>query len=94
MKVIGRKVLDDLCRKHAEVRGQVGAWLTEAEEAQWHKPVDIKERYSSASLLEGDRVVFNLKGNKYRLVTKVSYKNQVVQVMKAGTHAEYNSWKL
>jgi mRNA interferase HigB len=94
LRVIGRGCLDAFCHRHADVREQIKAWLAEVEEARWCKPTDIKERYPSASLLENNRVVFNLKGNKYRLIAKVSYKNQVVRVMKVGTHAEYDRWKL
>ena len=81
-------------RQYADVKEKVKAWISEVKEAKLYKPMDIKERYVSASFLEGDRVVFNLKGNRYRLVVRVSYKNQVVRVMKAGTHAEYDKWKL
>ncbi len=94
MRVIGRESLNVFCQQHADVRVQVNAWLAEVREAGWHKPADVKERYTSASILENDRVVFNLKGNKYRLVVKVSYKSQVVRVLKIGTHAEYDKWKL
>ena len=94
MRVVGLEILDEFCRRHADVEEQVKAWIAEIKEAQWHKPIDIRERYVSTSFLEGNRVVFNLKGNRYRLVVRVSYKNKVVRVMKAGTHAEYDKWKL
>ena len=88
------EVLDTFCRRHTDVDQQVKAWVAEVREARWLKPADIKERYPSASLLEGDRVVFNLKGNKYRLLVKVSYKSGVVRVQKIGTHEENDKWKL
>ncbi len=94
MRVIGVEVLDAFCRRHTDVDQQVKAWVAEAKEAVWLKPADVKGRYPSASLLGGDRVVFNLKGNKYRLLVKVSYKSGIVRVQRIGTHAEYDKWKL
>lgn len=88
------EVLDSFCRRHTDVDQQVKAWVAEAREARWLKPVDVKGRYPSASFLGGDRVVFNLKGNKYRLLVKVSYKSGIVRVQMIGTHAEYDKWKL
>ena len=86
--------MDAFCRRHADVDQQVKAWVAEAKQARWHEPADVKERYPSASFLEGDRVVFNLKGNKYRLLVRVGYKSGIVRVQKMGTHAEYDKWKL
>lgn len=92
MKIIGRKILNNLKQKHSDVRSQVDAWEAEAASSVWRKPLDIKERYSSVSFLPDNCVVFNLKGNKYRLKTLVNYKNQIVLIMKAGTHDEYMNW--
>jgi len=93
MKVVGRNNLDSFARKHADVRGQIDAWVCEIEEAEWETPNDIKRRYAQASFLADNRVIFNLKGNKYRLDTKISFKNQVVLVVRIGTHEEYSTWK-
>ncbi len=92
--MVGRKVLTDFAGRHADVRSQVEAWFWEAEEANWRSPKDIKARYSSASFFSDNRVVFNLKGKKYRLLAKVSYDQQIVFVVKLGTHAEYSTWDL
>ena len=93
MKVIGREELEKYARKHADVRSQIDAWLCEVEEAEWQTPTDIKRRYVQASFLANRRVIFNLKGNRYRLDTKVSFKNQVVLIVRIGTHEEYSAWK-
>jgi len=93
MKRVGRNSLDSFARKHADVRGQIDAWLCEIEEAEWETPNDIKRRYANASFLADNRVIFNLKGNKYRLDTKISFKNQVVLIVRIGTHEEYSTWK-
>jgi mRNA interferase HigB len=94
MQIHGLGILDDFMRRHAEAREQVKAWLYEVERAEWKGPQDIKDRYSSASFLANNRVVFNIKGNKYRIVVQVSYKQQIVLILMSGTHAEYDKWKL
>jgi mRNA interferase HigB len=92
MKVVGAAILDEFAQDHADVRNQIRAWLTEAEEANWENPQAIKDRFPSASFIGNDRVIFNLKGNSYRLDVKVNYKNKVVLVKRCGTHAEYDRW--
>ena len=94
MKVVGKKGLDDFKRRHADARSHVDAWISEAEEAEWESPHDIKERYATASFLPNNGVVFNLKGNSYRLYVKVIYVSKVVRIKRIGTHAEYDNWKL
>lgn len=93
MNVIGKNILEDFESKHTDAKEQIDAWLCEAGEAQWNKPHDIKARYSSASFLKNNIVIFNIRGNNYRLAVKVNYKNQVVMIKKAGTHAEYSKWE-
>lgn len=92
MRVVGRPTLERFVETHAEVGPAVDAWLREATAATWRTPGDIKARYVSASFLAGNRVVFNLKGNKYRLDTKIAYQTGVVFVKRIGTHAEYDRW--
>ena len=94
MKVVGLEVLAEFARTHADVRSQLQAWLAEAEEAQWKVPDDIQRRYPTASFLADNRIVFNLKGRKYRMVVKLSYRLQIVMIERAGTHAEYSKWEL
>ena len=94
MKVVGLERLQRFRERHADVRSQVDAWLCEVEDAKWKSPQDIKERYPHASILAENRVIFNLKGNNYRIYTKVNYEHQLVLVVRAGTHAEYSKWKL
>ena len=94
MKIVGRNILEDFKGKYADVCSQVDSWCAEAITASWSKPTDIKQRYATASLLANNHVVFNLKGNKYRLLTQVSYKNQIILIKKVGTHNEYMKWKI
>jgi mRNA interferase HigB len=92
MRVVGQQILGKFSKSHADVRQQIASWLYEIEEAHWQSPDDVKARYMNASLLAGNRVIFNLKGNKYRLATQISYKTQIVLILKIGTHAEYSKW--
>jgi mRNA interferase HigB len=93
MKVVNTTLVQKFGVHHADVRLQLSAWVSEAEEAEWKTPNDIKARYPQASFLADNRVVFNLKGGNYRLDTKISYKTQVVLVKRIGTHAEYSKWR-
>jgi mRNA interferase HigB len=91
MRVISRKRLNDLAKRHSEAKEALDAWFHEAEAADWADPAQIKAQYSSASILKGGRVIFNICGNKYRLVIKINYEYAVVYVRFAGTHKEYDA---
>lgn len=90
MRILGLLFLDDFKKSHADARGPLDAWRREVEEAEWQSPQDIKQRYRSADFLGDNRVIFNIKGNNYRLVVKVRYQNGLVVVEWVGTHAEYS----
>ncbi len=90
MRVIGRDKLTNFSKKHNQVKSALEAWFTEAESANWQTPQDIKDRFNSADFLADNRVIFNIKGNHYRLVVKVRYRNGVVAIEWVGTHAEYD----
>jgi mRNA interferase HigB len=92
MKILGREQLEEFKRKHTETRSQVDAWYAEAKEAEWQTTHDIKRKYSSASFLKDNHVVFNIKGNKYRLKVQVNYKSKIIVIIKIGTHQEYMHW--
>ena len=93
MKVLGQAILIDYCNNHADFASKIRAWIAEAKEAKWATPNDIKARYVNASFLSDNRVVFNIKGNKYRIDTKIYYQRKIVMVKRIGTHGEYNKWK-
>lgn len=90
MQLINLAVLEELKSSHADARGALDAWRAEVQAATWLSPQDIKERYASASFLSGNRVIFNIKGNSYRLVVKVRFQNGIVMIEWGGTHAEYD----
>nr|WP_246596913.1 type II toxin-antitoxin system HigB family toxin [Pontibacter aydingkolensis] len=80
----------DFWEKHADTEQQLKAWYNEAEQADWKSPNDIKKNYPSSSILEDNRVVFNIKGNNYRLIVRINNKYGVVWIRFIGTHAEYD----
>lgn len=90
MRIVSRKALKEFAKRFPDAEGQLDAWFHEAKKAQWHTPADIKAKYRSASILKDSRVVFNICGNKYRIVVKISYANGVVLIRFVGTHGEYD----
>ncbi|HOB71761.1 MAG TPA: type II toxin-antitoxin system HigB family toxin [bacterium] len=93
MIVVGKKLLFEYLRKNVNAKAALSAWVTEAERACWKTPQDIKKRYSTASFLHGNLVVFNIKGNNYRLVVVVLYEEEIVRIKWIGTHSEYDRQK-
>jgi mRNA interferase HigB len=93
VRVIAKKTLRDFWEKHTDCEQQLKAWYQEAAKAEWAKPGQIKKDYPSASFLEGNRVVFNIKGNKYRLIARINYDYQMVWIRFIGTHGEYDKIK-
>jgi mRNA interferase HigB len=94
MTVIGLNVLHDFGQKHADVKSQIDTWVAFVGDAQWTKPLDLKQSFPKASICPDNRVIFDLKGNRYRLEVKISYATKIVLVKRMGTHAEYSKWKL
>lgn len=90
MRVISIKKLKDFWQKHRDAEQQLKAWFAEAKKSLWKKPADVSALYRTASILKNNRVVFNIKGNDYRLVTAINYDYQIVYIRFIGTHAEYN----
>lgn len=90
MNVIKRKTLIEYGTKFGNAKDQLDAWYHETDKAHWSGTQDIKNRYPSASFLHKDIVIFNIKGNRYRLVVKVDYQSQAVFVKWFGTHADYD----
>ena len=90
MRIISKKVLRDFWHKHERAKGPLEAWHAEAVKADWLTPVDIKARYKSADILKGNRVIFNIAGNHYRLVVQINYNYKIVFIRFIGTHKEYD----
>ena len=90
MRIIAKRTLRNFWIKHKECEQQLKSWYKEAEDALWKGPGDIKKDYPSASILEANRVVFNIKGHKFRLIVKINYSYKIVWIRFIGTHTEYD----
>lgn len=90
MRVIAASTLRAFWERHPNSEQPLKAWYDEAKHATWATPQDIKNLYASASFVENNRVVFNIKGNDYRLIVAVAYRFQAVYIKFLGTHAEYD----
>jgi mRNA interferase HigB len=90
MRVIAKKILRDFWEKYTDSEQQLKTWYKEASKANWMNPIEIKDEYAKASILKSGRVVFNICGNKYRLITDINYDRRWVFIRFIGTHTEYN----
>ena len=90
MRIIAVSYLRSFWEKKPDAEQPLKSWIDEVRRANWGQPADIKERYRSASILRNRRVIFNIKGNDYRLVVSVAYNYQAVYVKFIGTHEEYD----
>ncbi|CAN7668553.1 type II toxin-antitoxin system HigB family toxin [Variovorax sp. LjRoot290] len=90
MRIISLKYLRDFWVRHPASEQPLKAWHEEAKAAVWKTPQDIKDRYRSARFVGSNRVVFNIKGNDYRLIAAIAYRYEAVYVKFIGTHSEYD----
>jgi mRNA interferase HigB len=90
MRIVSLQTLRTYWEANPDVEQQLRAWHDEVISQKWEQPADIKARYASASILKKRRVVFNIKGNKYRLIVGVAFKVGVVYIKFIGTHNEYD----
>lgn len=90
MRVISRKTLREFAEQHPDARHALEAWYADVKHATWKTPADIKDVYRNASILANNRVVFNIKGNKYRLVVAIQYEHEIVYIRFIGSHREYD----
>lgn len=90
MRVVAKSTLRDFWMIHKDCEDQLKSWCDEAEKSNWNSPNDIKAEFPSASILPDNRMVFNIKGNTYRLVVKINYKFGIVWIRFIGTHGEYD----
>ncbi len=90
MRIISKKIIREFWEKHADSKQQLQSWYQESSNVKWKNTNDIKKVYPSASFLADNRVVFNIKGNTYRLIVRINYDYQMVWIRFIGTHAEYD----
>jgi mRNA interferase HigB len=87
-----KRFLDSLTgsKDHRAVKSALDSWFYEVGDANWKSPADVVKAYANASIVGADRVVFNIKGNDYRLVVGIHYRVQIVFIKWLGSHAEYD----
>ena len=90
MRVIALKTLLDFIVQHPSSKPALLAWYEEAGKAKWQKPMDIKKQFANASFVGQNRVIFNIKGNDYRLIVAIAYRLGVVYIKFVGTHKQYD----
>ena len=90
LRIVAKKILREFWELHPDCEQQLKVWYEETEKALWASPNDIKTDYPSASILKDNRVVFNIKGNHYRLIIKINYDYEMVWIRFIGTHKEYD----
>ena len=93
MTLVGQDKIDRFIKRHALAHKAMQAWVAEVKHAHWKTTQDIKNRYRTADFLKNNRVIFDVKGNSYRLVAKIAYQTGIVLVEWVGTHAEYDKQK-
>lgn len=96
MRIIARRTLREFVQSRAGHRDQpalkaaIDAWFDEVRKARWSSTADVKRRYATASVVSADRIVFNIKGNDYRLVVSVDFEKGIVWIKWIGTHRDYD----
>lgn len=90
VRVIAKKILREFWGKHSDCEQPLKAWYQEAVKGTWKNLNELKNDYPSASILEDNRVCFNIKGNHYRLIVKINFNYQMMWIRFIGTHAEYD----
>ena len=90
MRIIARKTLREFWGRFPDLEEPLLAWYREVEKEDWDTPAKVKQKYRNASIVGDNRVVFNIKGNDYRLVVHINYFYRVVYIKFVGTHAEYD----
>jgi mRNA interferase HigB len=89
-RIFSKGTLRNYWEKHADCEQYLKTWYDTAMNADWKSPGDVKKTYSSASILKGGRIVFNIKGNSYRLVARINFEKQWMFIRFIGTHTEYD----
>jgi mRNA interferase HigB len=90
MRIIALKILREFWEAHPNARQPLQAWYEDAKHALWLSPLDIKATYRNASIVANNRVIFNIKGNDYRLIVAVNYRFGIAYIRFIGTHFEYD----
>ena len=90
LRIIAKKTLRDFWQKHPDSEKQLKSWFRETEKSNFNSIQELKRDYPSASVLKNHRIVFNIKGNLYRLIVKFNFDYQICWIRFIGTHADYD----
>lgn len=90
MRIIARSTLIKFWKQYPDAEQPLKSWFQEAKKADWKTLNDIKNQYRNASILRKERVIFNIAGNKYRLVVQINFKIKILYIRFIGTHKEYD----
>ena len=90
MRIISRRPLKEFWEKRPDARQALQAWYRDAKHATWRTPADIRAVYRNASFVANNRIVFNIRGNRYRLVVAIQYEYAIIYIRFIGTHEEYD----
>ena len=91
VQVIARPILRAFAVQHPTARGPLATWFAEAKRAQWKSMAEIRGRYATASVLNHERVVFNIHGNDFRLVVFIRFKTHCLFIRFIGSHRQYDT---
>ena len=91
MRIIALRTLREFWQEHPDAEQQLRAWYARVSKQNWHSPADVKLAYGNASFVGNDRVVFNIKGNSYRLVVMIRYSKEIVYIRFVGDHVTYDA---
>ncbi len=89
VRIVSEEKLREFWERHADAKGPLSAWYHEARRSDWNNPVKVKETYGSAKFVGQNRIVFKIKGNRYRIVTRIDFSARTVCLLFLGTHSEY-----
>jgi mRNA interferase HigB len=89
-RIFAKSTLREFWKKYPETEQYLKTWYDTVKSSDWKSPAEVKETYINASILKGGRIVFNIKGNSYRIVAKVNFEKQWVFIRFVGTHKEYD----
>ena len=91
MRIIARNTIRNFWEAYPETEQELRSWVQEAEHAKWESPQKLKQQYGHASIITGKRIVFNINGNRYRLIVDIEFRLQIIFVVWFGNHKEYDA---
>jgi mRNA interferase HigB len=90
MRIVAKRTLREFWRLHAEAEAPLKTWYAHAKAAKWQDPAGVRSTFRTADFVAGNRVIFDIGGNKYRLVGKMNYRRGIIFIRFVGTHSDYD----